>query len=358
MARIRVFAEEWLKINDRYYFFKALHTCGYLIDCWAMTERPERTVRRFLPARVRADSYVKFTVPKKTGGMRSICAPVQPLKEVQQALGAMLQALFRPSEAAMGFVAGRSVVANARDHLHQSCVLNLDLENFFPSITKTMVRRALERELADRISSSEVRTMICSLCTVPNQSGVEVLPQGAPTSPVVSNIVLKGLDRRLAAFAGAYGYNYTRYADDITFSHDRPIRRFSPFFMEKVRSIIEEYGLKINDRKTKVSVKGERLEVTGLNVGEKVNVSRSYIKQLRTLLHLWEHYGYEQAQQIYSRDFCHGIDKCLKTVIYGKINYLAMVKGREDPTVVGYRNRFRWLVRIAKAEYIRSIVLK
>lgn len=128
--------------------------------------------------------------------------------------------------------------------------------------------------------------------------------------------------------------------------------------MEKVRSIIEEYGLKINDRKTKVSVKGERLEVTGLNVGEKVNVSRSYIKQLRTLLHLWEHYGYEQAQQIYSRDFCHGIDKCLKTVIYGKINYLAMVKGREDPTVVGYRNRFRWLVRIAKAEYIRSIVLK
>lgn len=255
----------------------------------------------------------------------------------------------------MGFVAGRNVVANARCHLYQSCVLNLDLENFFPSITKTGVRRALERELADRIPSSEVRNLICNLCTIPDRSGTEVLPQGTPTSPVLSNIVLKGLDRRLAAFAGAHGYNYTRYADDITFSHDRPIRRFSPFFMERVRSIIEEYGLKINDRKTKVSVKGERLEVTGLTVGEKVNVPRNYIKQLRTLLHLWKHYGYEQAQRIYSHDFCHGTGKNLKTVIYGKINYLAMVKGREDPTVVGYRNRFRRLVRIAKAEGQASI---
>ena len=182
-----------------------------------------------------------------------------------------------------------------------------------------------------------------------------MLPQGAPTSPVLSNIVLKNLDRRLAAFAGAHGYNYTRYADDITFSHNRPIRRFSPFFMRRIRSIIEEHGLTINDRKTEVSVKGERLEVTGLIVGEKVNVPRNYIKQLRTLLHLWEHYGYERAQIIYNRDFCSGTGKSLKMVIYGKINYLAMVKGREDPTVVGYRNRFRWLVRIAKAEGQASI---
>lgn len=350
MARIRIFAEEWLKITDPYDFFEVLHTCGYLIDCWAMTDRSDRIVRRFLPARVRAASYVEFNIPKKTGGTRSIYAPVRPLKEVQRALCAMLQALFQPSEAAMGFVAGRSVASNARRHLHQGCILNLDLEDFFPSITKTMVRRALERELTDRISSSEVRNMICNLCTAPNQSGIEVLPQGAPTSPVLSNIVLKGLDRRLAAFAGAHGYNYTRYADDITFSHDRPIRRFSSFFMERVRSIIGEHGLKLNDRKTEVSVKGERLEVTGLTVGEKVNVSRNYIKQLRTLLHLWEHYGYEQAQRIYSRDFCQGAEKDLKMVIYGKINYLSMIKGKDDQTYIGYRNRFRRLARVAKAE--------
>lgn len=350
MARIRIFAEDWLKINNLPDFFEILHTCGYLIDCWAMTERPERIVRRFLPARVRADSYVEFTIPKKAGGSRSICAPIQPLKKVQRALGTLLQALFQPSEEAMGFVAGRNIAANARCHLNQSCILNLDLENFFPSITKTLVRQALKRELADRIPSSEVRNLICRLCTIPNQSGIEVLPQGAPTSPVLSNIVLKGLDRRLSAFAEAHGYNYTRYADDITFSHNHPIRRFSPFFIEKIRSIIEEYGLKINDEKTKVSIKGERQEVTGLTVGEKVNVPRNYIKQLRTLLHLWEHYGYEQAQLIYDQDFCQGTGKSLKTVIYGKINYLAMVKGRDDSTVIGYRNRFRKLVRVTKAK--------
>jgi len=70
-----------------------------------------------------------------------------------------------------------------------------------------------------------------------------------------------------------HGYNYTRYADDITFSHDRPIRRFSPFLIDRIRTMIEEYGLKINDRKTCVRVKGEQLEVTGLVVGDKVNVS-------------------------------------------------------------------------------------
>lgn len=285
MACSQIFVEECLKINNRSDLFNVLHTCGYMTDCWAISERPERTVRRFLPARIRAASYVEFAIPKKSGGTRSICAPVQPLKGIQRALGVMLQALFQPSDAAMGFVAGRSIASNARLHLHQSCVLNLDLEDFFPSITKTMIRRALERELADRIPSSEVRNMICSLCTIPSLSGTEVLPQGAPTSPVVSNIVLKRLDRRLEAFAEAHGYNYTRYADDITFSHNRPIRRFSPFFMKRIRLIIEECGLKINDRKTKISVKGERMEVTGLTVGEKVNVSRNYIKQLRTLLH-------------------------------------------------------------------------
>lgn len=114
MARIRIFAEDWLKINNLPDFFEILHTCGYLIDCWAMTERPERIVRRFLPARVRADSYVEFTIPKKAGGSRSICAPIQPLKKVQRALGTLLQALFQPSEEAMGFVAGRNIAANAR----------------------------------------------------------------------------------------------------------------------------------------------------------------------------------------------------------------------------------------------------
>lgn len=338
-------------IANRSDFFEAVHTCGYLLDCWALTERRGHVVRKFLPARVRAASYVEFSIPKKAGGMRMISAPVGPLKEMQRAVGALLQAVFTPSEAATGFIAGRSVACNARRHLHQNCVLNIDLENFFPSITKKMLRTALRQELSDRIPSSKVINMICSLCTVPDETGTEVLPQGAPTSPVLSNIVLKRLDRRLSGFAVAHGCNYTRYADDITFSHNRPIRRFSPFFMEQVRSIIEEYGLKINDRKTCIRVKGERLEVTGLTVGEKVNVSRRYVKQLRTLLYLWEQHGYDRAQRIFRNDLCQGSEKELKMVIYGKINYLSMIKGKDDPTYIRYRNRFGRLTKMQAAAY-------
>lgn len=332
-------------IGSRSDFFEAVHTCGYLLDCWAMVGRQDHVLSKFLPARVRSASYVEFSIPKKAGGVRIISAPVKPLKEVQRAVGALLQALYTPSEAAAGFIAGRSIAYNARHHLHRSCMLNIDLENFFPSITKRMVRTALKQELSGRIPSSEAIDMICDLCTVPDETGAEVLPQGAPTSPVLSNIVLERLDRRLSAFAEAHGCNYTRYADDMTFSHNRPIRRFPPFFTDKVRTIIEDCGLKINDRKTCVRVKGERLEVTGLTVGEKVNVPRRYVKQLRTLLHLWEQYGYDRAQQIYRDDFRQGAEKDLKMVIYGKINYLSMIKGKDDPTYIGYRNRFRRLVK-------------
>lgn len=210
--------------------------------------------------------------------MRHIVAPNSELKAVQSCINRLLQALYEPPECATGFVCGRSVKSNAERHLGSTCMLNIDMKDFFPSITKDMVRRVLKEELSEQIPSAEVRNMICSLCTIPTPGGEEVLPQGAPTSPVLSNIVLKRLDRRMEAFAGAYGCNYTRYADDITFSHSRAGRRFPQSFMNRIFSMIEDYGLQINDSKTRINVTGERMEVIGLTVGDKVNVSRRYVK--------------------------------------------------------------------------------
>lgn len=100
----------------------------------------------------------------------------------------------------------------------------------------------------------------------------------------------------------------------------------------------------MNEKKTKTFLPGTRREVTGVVVSDKINVPRSYIKQLRTLLHLWEKYGYAQAQIIFTRDFCKGMEKNLVNVIDGKINYLEMIKGKEDSTYRKLKSRFKHLL--------------
>ena len=206
-----------------------------------------------------------------------------------------------------------------------------------------MVRTALNRELGDKLPSKDVINIICRLCTVPNSSGIEVLPQGAPTSPVLSNIVLKSLDKDMSRLAERMGCKYSRYADDITFSHSKPIRKMSVFWQSRIYNIIARHGLKVNEKKTKTYVRGIRQEVTGVVVSDKLNVPRSYIKQLRVLLHLWEKYGYAQAQIIFTKDFCKGIKKNLGNVIDGKINYLEMIKGKNDSTYRKLKSRFKHL---------------
>lgn len=206
-----------------------------------------------------------------------------------------------------------------------------------------MIRKALHRELGDKLPSNDVINIIGRLCTVPNSSGIEVLPQGAPTSPVLSNIVLKSLDKDMSRIAERMGCKYSRYADDITFSHSKPIRKISLFWQSRIYNIIARHGLKVNEKKTKTYVRGTRQEVTGVVVSDKVNVPRSYIKQLRVLLHLWEKYGYAHAQIIFTKDFCKGINKNLGNVIDGKINYLEMIKGKDDSTYRKLKSRFKHL---------------
>lgn len=344
---MRGLISEYLKditIETRQDFFDALNIIAPLLGYWSVAEPMSgRKLTRFTPARVRANSYVSFEISKKSGGKRKISAPIKPLKALQSVINILLESIFVPSPAATGFVTGISVKDNAEIHVGQTCIYNTDLENFFPSITKQMIRKALRRELGDKILSSDAINYICKICTVPNDEGVEVLPQGAPTSPILSNIVLKSMDAEMLRLANRMDCRYSRYADDITFSHSKQSRKMSKYWEESILKIIERYGLKINRKKTKTYAPGARMEVTGVTVSDKLNVSRRYIKQLRTLLHLWEKYGYAKAQQIFVRDFTQGVSKNLANVIYGKINYLEMIKGEGDPTYQKYKCRLKTL---------------
>lgn len=338
---------EYLKditISTHAELFDVLNFIAPLIDEWSLAEpKSGRQIMRFVSVNARKNAYVDFTIPKKSGGQRKISAPIKPLKAIQSAINILLQSIFVPDDHATGFVLGRSVKDNALIHVGQTCIFNTDLENFFPSITKLMVRKALHRELGDKLQSNEVINIICRLCTVPDSSGKEVLPQGAPTSPILSNIVLKSLDDDMSKLAERMRCKYSRYAYDITFSHGKTIRRMSPFWQSRIYNIIAKYGLKVNEKKTKTFISGIRQEVTGVIVSDKINVPRSYIKQLRVLLHLWEKLGYAQAQIIFTKDFCKGIEKSLTNVIDGKINYLEMIKGKEDSTYRKFKSRFNHL---------------
>lgn len=159
--------------------------------------------------------YTEFQIPKKAGGTRTIAAPCPALKMVQRLLNGVFQELYRPKPASHGFVRGRSIVSNASRHKRQRFVLNVNLRGFFPSINEGRIWglfRAKPYEL-----KSNVAKLIARLCCHNN-----ALPQGAPTSPVLSNMVCRRLDRQLMKLAQGHRCIYTRYADDLTFSTSMP----------------------------------------------------------------------------------------------------------------------------------------
>lgn len=337
-----------LNLDEPRKLVEALDICGSVLGKWGIRSLSAYRLRRYMSKRSRQSAYFSFEIPKKSGGTRHICAPVDELKHIQQSLNLMLQTLCVPSLEATGFLPERSILTNAEIHLGQRVVFNCDLKNFFPCITKGMVRCALTRELQTYTASRDVINIICNLVTVQREDGVEALPQGAPTSPVISNLVLKSLDSRLSRFAWMHGLQYSRYADDITFSHSHVWNTMLPENIETIFRMIEDEGFKVNPRKTRVFTCNDRHEITGLTVSNKVNVPRKYVKQLRTLLHLWESLGLEQAQEIYTRDFCQGVEADFVSVVNGKINYLCMVKGREDSTYRRFKSRFRSLTKAFK----------
>jgi RNA-directed DNA polymerase len=170
--------------------------------------------------------YTTFEIKKKSGGTRTIRAPISALKILQGKLAYVLALVYQPKSGAHGFITGRSIVTNAQRHAKAKFVLNLDLKDFFPSINFGRVRGMLMAVPYNL--ESNAATILAQLCCVEN-----ALPQGAPTSPVVSNMICARLDSQLRSLAKKHHCVCTRYADDITFSTSlnkfpRPIAHYTP----------------------------------------------------------------------------------------------------------------------------------
>lgn len=290
-----------------------------------------------LPEKV-GSSYTLLHIPKKSGKFREISIPILGLKIIQKKLNQVFKTLYRPKPSTHGFVVGKSILTNASNHLNQKFVLNIDIEDFFPSINFGRVRGML---MAKPYSCNEkVATILAQICTHKNQ-----LPQGAPTSPIVSNMLCAALDSKLQQLAKKYMCLCTRYGDDITFSTSRPKfpRQIGYFSDEEERfvigrelaGLITKNGFKLNHLKTRIGTRSRRQEVTGVLVNEKLNVRRSYIRQIRAMLHAWKKFGLKKAEEEFSRKYhknqkYHRKQPSFKYVVRGKIDFVGRVRGKQD----------------------------
>lgn len=298
--------------------------------------------------------YKQFKIKKKSGGFRLITAPKnQSFMLMLRYVNEIFKAVYTPSNHAMGFTEGRSVVTNAEMHKGQNYVFNIDLKDFFPSIQQARVWARIQ--LKPLCFKRPVANLIAGLCSVKeimeDKTVRYVPPQGAPTSPILTNMICDKLDHRLAGLAKRFGVNFSRYADDITFSSMHNVYQANGDFRKELKRIVEGQGFAMNESKTRLQKLGARQEVTGIIVSKKLNVTQKYVRDIRNVLYIWDKYGYSAAfgkfLPKYKVDKGHvkkGVPDMVN-VLDGKLMYLKMVKGEEDCVYVRLKNKFDVLAK-------------
>ena len=286
-------------------------------DVAVMLDVPYATLVFYTYRGADAERYGKFEIAKRRGGMRSISAPTTGLKIIQQKLNQVFLAVYETKPAVHGFAREKNISTNATVHRRKRYVFNVDLADFFPSINFGRVRGMFMAKPYSR--NATVATMLARICCFENQ-----LPQGAPTSPTVSNMLCGKLDSDLRRLGNRVNAAYSRYADDITFSTNEKVfptplaarnEEGRVVCGRELTRVIEANGFSVNPSKTRLLTRADRQEVTGLTVNVKVNVQRRYIRRVRAMLHRL------------SRE---DNNKLLLRQVKGRIDFIGQVRGRGD----------------------------
>ncbi|MDX1947707.1 MAG: reverse transcriptase domain-containing protein [Pirellulaceae bacterium] len=238
--------------------------------------------------------YVHFTVPKRSGGVRTLSAPHRKLAKAQRWIFDSIVSKLPTEPCAHGFIRERSILTNAQAHVGRQVVVNMDLEAFFPSISFPRVRSVFHR-LGYSPAVATILALLCTECprkqvqfsgrTYFVATGPRGLPQGACTSPGLANQVARRLDKRLSGLAAKFQLAYTRDADDLTLSGNGEITDKIGYLMARVRHIAEDEGFAINVSKSRVQRRNTAQMVTGLVVNDRPSVPRSDLRRLRAILH-------------------------------------------------------------------------
>lgn len=289
----------------------------------------------------RDNLYTEYTIPKKSGGKRKIAAPTASLSILQFKLNKLLQKIYSVRPSAHAFINNRSIKTNALVHHNKKFVLNLDLSDFFGSINFGRVRGLFMS--APYSLNSEVATIFAQIACYK-----KALPQGARTSPIISNMICSKLDGELQRFAKTNKCFYSRYADDITFStnlkefpHEvATIIRDKTKLSKALVDILKVNGFDINDKKVYLQDDNFRQVVTGLVVNEFPNVHRKYIRNLRATMYKWEKLGIKAVSDEYFTKYCNDSKKDTKDfrkIIRGKLEFVHSVRTHRNPKIKAER---------------------
>ena len=313
---------------DKFYPFTMKHIAFYC--------NPNHTFHR----------YKQFKIKKKSGGYRQITAPRnQSFMLLLRYVNEIFKAVYSPSDYTMGFTEQRSVVTNANVHKSQNYILNIDLKDFFPSIEQPRIWKRLQ--LKPFNFPIPVANVLAGMCSMKETRTLEdgtkkdfyVLPQGAPTSPIITNMICDTLDHRLAGLAKRFGLRYTRYADDITFSSMHNVYQKDGDFRKELVRIIQSQGFTINEKKTRLQKIGGRQEVTGIIVSDKLNVTQKYVRDIRNILYSKFFPKYKEEKGHVKKG-----NPDLVNVLDGKLMYMKMVKGEDDSVYKRLYDKFEKLV--------------
>lgn len=293
--------------------------------------------------------YKNYSIKKKRGGTRQICAPEQQLKTIQKRLNYFLQAYYlwiKPNEV-HGFVVNPhylgtycNIVENAKVHVNKKYVLNIDLKDFFPSISAKQVKDFFS---SDFFYFNEHLSIALALLTTYEGK----LPIGAPTSPVISNFICHQLDNDLIIFGKQNNLKYTRYADDLTFSSDDVISNNHTL---DIINLIKKNNFKINERKVRLRTSNRKQTVTGLTVNKQVNVDRKLLKKIRAMLHdltkngietsVQKHFKVTNIEEMHKATFINRLD--------GYINFVGQVRGKYDSLYLKQKSEFNRVIEHVK----------
>lgn len=307
--------------------------------------------------------YQEFKIYKRKKE-RVISSPCKILKQIQALIKFELEKIYKPRIAVYGFVKNRNIIRNAENHLYKKHILNIDLENFFPHINQL---RLIGLFLTHPFNfNMHIAKLLAKICT---HKGV--LPQGAPTSPILSNMICYKMDAELTYLAKKSNATYTRYVDDMSFSFTCSKHKFREDILSfeddnlilggKLTNIITNNGFKINQKKVRLGSHNSRMEVTGLVVNEKLNVPRTYIRKIRILLNLWEKRGYTEAQEIFltfPRSRRSKVPPSLEKSLYGMLIYLSNIIGIDSEVYYKLANRFNSLTLSLKLELQKPLNLR